>query len=502
LAGGRTHACASRRSFPCPAPADGVLLAPADVARLDHLAIAAGTPGSVLMERAGTAVVRAIQARFARRPVIVLCGPGNNGGDGWVVARLLKQAGWPVEAVSLVDPASLQGDAAGAFAAWQAPWHPVEAALDRTAGLWVDALFGAGLARDVAGPAGALIEHVLAQGAPVVAIDIPSGIDGATGLVRGHALRAALTVTFVRKKPGLVLLPGRLHAGEIVVADIGIGAGELDQVAGRVRINQPSLWRHLLPRRDALSHKYRFGHAVVVGGPATATGAARLTAMAALRIGAGVVSVACDPDALPLYAGESADLITVPVADEAAFDRLLADKRRNAVAIGPAAGVTDRTGTRILRLFESGRRLVLDADALTSIAPCTGRLPARGDVVLTPHEGEFHRLFPDLTGARIERARQAAAISGAVLVLKGGDTIVAAPDGRLAILDLAAPALATAGAGDVLAGAILGLLAQHMPAYEAAAAAVRLHAEAGAALGPGMISADLPRTIAGRLALH
>ncbi|WP_027135548.1 NAD(P)H-hydrate dehydratase [Geminicoccus roseus] len=479
-----------------------MLLAPSDVARLDQRAIALGTPGHVLMERAGLAVARAITARFARRPVLVACGPGNNGGDGWVVARLLRAAGWPVTLLSLVDPARLGGDAARAAAAWDGAWQQLQDARPSPGELVVDALFGAGLARDVDGEAALLIRRIAEAGCPVVAVDIPSGIDGATGLVRGQAVRADLTVTFVRKKPGLVLLPGRSHAGTVQVADIGIGSDQLAELEGTVRINQPSWWRDALPRRDALSHKYRFGHAVMIGGRADATGAARLSAMTALRIGAGVVTVAADPDAVPFYAQESADLITRPVAEEADLDRLLEDPRRNAVAIGPAAGVGERTRGRIGRILAAGKRAVLDADALTSIAPCEGRLADGTDLVLTPHEGEFQRLFPDLKGARIERACAAAARSGAVVVLKGGDTIVAAPDGRVAILELDAPALATAGAGDVLTGAILGLLAQNMPAFLAAAAAVRLHAEAGAALGTGLISADLPKAIAARLALH
>lgn len=490
------------RGFPRKAPKDGVLLAPSDVSRLDRLAIAEGTPGSVLMERAGQAVVRAIIARYARRPVLVACGPGNNGGDGFVVARLLRDQGWEVELVSLVDPVSLKGDAGLAAKAWGQAWRRPQAADIDHAGLFVDALFGAGLARDVEGEAAALIAGMNGTGRPVIAVDIPSGIDGATGALRGIAVMAALTVTFVRKKPGLVLLPGRRHAGELVVADIGIGDRHLATLAGATRIDQPALWRHALPRRDPSSHKYRFGHAVVIGGPAASTGAARLSAQAALRSGAGVVTIAADPDAVPLYAGESADFITVPIGDETELDRILADPRRNAFAIGPAAGVTERTRDRIRRILAAGRRTVLDADALTGLAPCQGGLAGSADLVLTPHEGEFQRLFPDLHGARIERARAAARHSGAVVVLKGGDTIIAAPDGRAAIQDLDAPALAIAGAGDVLTGTILALLAQHMPAFEAAAAAVRLHAEAGMLLGTGLIASDLPGAIAARLAFH
>jgi NAD(P)H-hydrate epimerase len=488
------------RGFPKPAPADGLLLAPGDVARLDRLAVEGGTPGHVLMERAGTAVARTITARYARRPVLVACGPGNNGGDGWVVARLLRAAGWEVEVTSLVPPSSLAGDARAAADGWDASWVPPTELSPVAARLVVDALFGAGLARDVDGAAARLIEQINTGSGPVVAVDIPSGIDGATGSIRGMAVRADVTVTFVRAKPGLVLLPGRIHAGEIVAADIGIEERHLSALGGQMSIDLPCRWRRLLPRRDLLSHKYTMGHALVVGGPAHATGAARMTASTALRIGAGLVTVAVDPDAVAIYAAGQVDLMTVPLPDEEALDRLLADARRNAVAIGPAAGIGERTRDRVRRILAAGKRIVLDADALTSIAPC--EQPLGGDAVLTPHQGEFARLFPGLQGARIERAMAAAAQSGAVVILKGADTVVASPDGRATILDLAAPALATAGAGDVLTGAVLGLLAQGMPSFEAAAAAVRLHAEAGAMLSTGLTAADLPSAIGRRLAAH
>ena len=483
--------------FPRLAPDDGLLLVPGDVRRLDELAAADGIAGRTLMERAGQAAFRAIAARFARRPVLVACGPGNNGGDGWVVARLLREAGWPVRVTSLADPKGLKGDAKSAAEAWNGPWVPAKNVKLTSPLLVVDALFGAGLSRDIKGDAKELLEKIEAAGFPVMAIDVPSGVDGATGAVRGMAAPAVLTVTFVRKKPGLALLPGRSLAGEIVVADIGIPERHLFALNGRLRIDQPSLWLDLLPRRDAMSHKFKAGSALMIGGPATSTGAARMSAATALRIGAGLVTIAAEPAAIPLYSSDHPDLITKPIEREADLDGLLTDSRMGAVAIGPAAGANERTKDRVGRILSAAKRVVLDADALSAIAPCQGPLSSTGELVLTPHEGEFQRLFPDLAGARIDRARQAAARSNATIVLKGGDTIVAAPDGRTTIQDLDAPALATAGAGDVLTGAVLGLLAQGMSTFEAAAAAVRLHAEAGAALGTGLVASDLPRAIGG-----
>ena len=482
-------------------PPDGILLGPRRMAAADAATIAAGTPGRLLMERAGRAIARAITARFAPRPVLVLCGPGNNGGDGWVVARRLAALGWSVVVASLVDPARLKGDAAAAFARFGGSWSgELPAGLD---GGWlvVDALFGAGLDRPLEGTARAWVERLARHEGPVVAVDVPSGVEGGSGVVLGAAAAADLTVTFCRPKPGHLLLPGRDLVGELVVADIGIPDALVASVDEGIRRNEPALWAGLLPRRDSAAHKYRFGHAVVVGGPAHATGATRLAALAALRAGAGLVSVAARPDALPVYAAALTTVMTKPCADVAGLEALLADSRFNAWLIGPGAGVGEATRTVALALARSGRPLVLDADALTSFADEPAILfgTLHGACVLTPHDGEYGRLFTH-RGDRLLRARKAAATCGAVVLLKGADTVVAAPDGRAAILGAAPAALATAGTGDVLAGVILGLLAQGMPAFEAAAAGAWLHARAGELVGPGLIAEDLIGRIPAALA--
>ncbi|MCL6607978.1 MAG: NAD(P)H-hydrate dehydratase [Geminicoccaceae bacterium] len=471
------------------------------MAEADARTIALGTPGRLLMERAGRAIVRAITARFPPTPTLVLCGPGNNGGDGWVVARRLEALGWPVRVASLVDPGRLRGDAAAAFARRSGPWSAeLPDALD-AGWLVVDALFGAGLDRPLEGTARAWVERLAGLGAPVIAVDVPSGVDGASGSVLGAAAPAVLTVTFARPKPGHFLLPGRELVGELVVADIGIPDSVIAAVDEGIRRNDPGWWGPLLPRRDAAAHKYRFGHAVVVGGPPHATGATRLAARAALRVGAGLVSVAATPEALPTYAAALTAVMTKPCADPAALDRLLADPRLNAWLIGPGAGVGEATRAAVERLARSGRPLVLDADALTAFSAERAALLAvlHAGCVLTPHDGEYARIFPH-RGDRLARARAAAAESGAVVLLKGADTVVAAPDGRAAILADAPPALETAGTGDVLAGTILGLLAQGLPAFEAAAAGAWLHARAGALAGPGLIAEDLPDRLPAALA--
>jgi NAD(P)H-hydrate epimerase len=473
------------------------LLTVAEMSRADQAAVAAGVPGIELMENAGRAVADAVLFRWSSRPVLVLCGPGNNGGDGFVAARHLAQAGRPVRLALLGGRERLTGDAAHHAALWDGQVLALSPDLVESEELVIDALFGAGLSRPLEGSARAAIEAAGAKGGPLVAVDVPSGLSGDSGAVLGSvAARADLTVTFFRKKPGHLLLPGRMLCGEVVVADIGIPERVLDWIAPRAVENGPELWLDALPRRGLDDHKYRFGHAVVLGGAAM-TGAARLAARAALRVGAGLVSLACPPEVLPIYALAGASLITEPLAREGDFAALIADRRKNAVLVGPGGGVSAETRGQALAALGAGKAVVLDADALTVFAESPGDLfdGIEGPCVLTPHEGEFARLFPDLAGDKLERTRAAARRSGATVLLKGGDTVIARPDGLAAINANAPPSLAVAGAGDVLAGLVLGLLAQGMAPFEAAAAAAWLHGAAAGTLGPGLLAEDLPEAL-------
>ncbi len=478
-----------------------VVLSTGEMARADAAAVAGGIPGAVLMENAGRAVATALRARFTPRLTVVFCGPGNNGGDGFVVARLLAEAGWPVRLALLGKPENLKGDAAHHARLWPGPVAVLSPeavpALLQDAGLVIDALFGAGLDRPLEGAARSAAEAVTAAGLPAVAVDVPSGLSGDSGAVLGDtAFRAALTVTFFRKKPGHLLLPGRSLCGELAVADIGIPGAVLDGIAPSTFENAPPLWIGGYPWRGPSSHKYDFGHALVLGG-ADMTGAGRLAARAALRVGAGLVSVACPRAAVPIYAQSSASLIVAAADTGEEFGALLADSRRNAILAGPGLGLGEATRDRVFAALGADKAVVLDADALTAFADRPGELfeAVTGPCVLTPHEGEFARLFPELEGGKLTRARAAAAASGAVVLLKGGDTVIAAPDGRAAITGNAPPALATAGAGDVLAGLIVGLLAQGLDGFDAACAAAWLHGEAGANLGTGLIADDLPEAM-------
>jgi hydroxyethylthiazole kinase-like uncharacterized protein yjeF len=476
------------------------------MAAADRLAVAAGVASLDLMENAGRAVAKAVMERWSPRPLVVLAGPGNNGGDGFVAGRLLAQAGWPVRIALAVPREALKGDAAVMVGRWAGDVVPARAEALQGQEIAIDAVFGAGLSRPVEGPVGDLIVALNASRIPVAAVDIPSGIDGATGQVRGNkargcAVRAALTVTFFRKKPGHLLMPGREHCGETVVADIGMPEHVLDEIAPRVHENLPVLWRAVMPAREPAAHKYRYGHAVAVSGGPWNTGAARLAAMGALRAGAGLVTVASPSAALSVNAAHLTAIMLAEADDGASLARLLEDRRKTAVLIGPAAGITGATRAKVRACLASGAAVVLDADAITVFAEDPHELveaiaehPGR-PVVLTPHEGEFARFFGwlgELPGSKCDRAVKAAQAVNAVVLLKGPDTVIAAPDGRAAITGNAPAWLATAGTGDVLGGIVLGLLAQRMEAFEAACAAVWLHGEAARDFGPGLIAEDLP----------
>jgi len=464
------------------------LLTVAEMAEADRLAVASGVPSLTLMEHAGAAVADAVRLNYAFGPVLVLCGPGNNGGDGFVAARLLDRAGWPVRLVLLGERAALKGDAAAMAQQWRGLVLTPEQADFSACDVIVDALYGAGLSRAPEGKAAQLIAAANASGKPVVAVDLPSGLHGDDGKPLGLAIRADRTITFFRLKPGHLLLPGRVHCGAIALADIGISAGVLDSIKPRQARNEPGLWQAVLPRPRLDGHKYARGHVLVRGG--RQAGAARLAARGALRIGAGLCTIA-SPD--PLHGPPDALMRT----DD--FIAALNDPRRNALLLGPGNGTDAETRAAVLAALKTRRACVLDADALSVFAddPAALFVAIQGPAVLTPHDGEFARLFPDIAAEtnKLARARQAAARAKAVLVLKGADTVIASPDGFAVINDNAPPDLATAGAGDVLAGFCAGLMAQGMKPLMAASAAVWLHGAAASESGPGLIADDLPEAL-------
>lgn len=515
-----------------------MLLTNAEMAEADRLTVASGTPGTAMMEQAGAAVAREAASLLPHHGrVAVFCGPGNNGGDGFVAARLLAAQGFAVEVALLGAVERLRGDAAWAAKNWTGKILSIDGLALGTADLVIDALFGAGLARDLEGEAKALVltlnDWAQRTKKPILAVDIPSGIDGASGEIRGAAIKARRTVTFFRRKPGHVLLPGRLHCGGTVVADIGIADSVLQSIRPKAFVNGPPVWQESFPIPGVEGHKYSRGHALVLSGGLSYTGAARLAARGALRAGAGLVTIATPSDALPAHAAALTAIMTRVCNGSDDLASLLSDRRKNALIMGPALGLGEETRAMVRTALTTGaqddgprRAIVVDADALTSFA---GDAPSLaewirmrgGNVVLTPHDGEFARLFghssqdeesrwarlvgtghevqPHLdklaSRSKLDRARAAAALCGAVVVLKGPDTVVAEPDGIAAIAEDLPPWLATAGSGDVLAGMIAGLLAQSMPTFEGASAAVWLHGAAARHFGPGLIAEDIPENL-------
>ncbi len=473
------------------------LLTTEQMGAAERRVIESGRPGFDLMRQAGQGVAAAVNHRYPGRKILVLCGPGNNGGDGFISAGILKKKGHGVRLACLANPATMKGDAAQAVSAWDGEilsFKDLDVTSDEVV---VDAVFGSGFRGDLPAAVRALFRQIEAQKNPVVAVDVPSGLNGSTGEVTEGTPKSAISVSFFRKRLGHVLMPGAAFCGEMIVADIGLPDSVLEETGYAALENDPALWRSFIRPKMAGDTKYMHGHAVVYGGPRM-TGAACLAAHAALRAGAGLCTIAAAPEAADVYRRYLPNIMYEPCAAPEDFILHTGDERRNAVLIGPGAGLDD--GGKGLRLAvravcASGKAYVLDADALSAFKNHEGELAEslndRG--ILTPHEGEFGRIFPDLAeGVKTERVRAAAQRTGATVLLKGADTVIAAPDGRIVVNAGAPPALATAGSGDVLAGMILGLLARHVPVFEAACAAAWMHGEAARLFGgEGLIATDI-----------
>ena len=506
------------------------VLLSADQMRRAETFASANLPALALMERAGKCVADAAVAMLggvpgktlAGKTIAVVCGPGNNGGDGFIAARLLRGLGAEVRVGMCGDLLALKGDAAEAAKRCGGRVDAVERLDLADCDLTIDALFGTGLSRDLAGEALALVMRInewrSANRKPVLAVDVPSGLDGDTGRPRPVCVQADATVTFFRFRPGHFLLPGRAFCGRFILADIGIPEEALKMTDADTFANGPPVWAPKFPFPGERSHKFARGHALVVAGGLRRGGAARLSARGALRIGAGLVTLATPSNALAVNAAHLTAIMLAACDDARGLDALLEDRRINAVVLGPGGGIGEAMRENVARAFtapvapahfEPTRAVVLDADALTSfsgaLAPLTGWIKAhKGPCVMTPHDGEFARLFGEEKRifqrvSKLDRARAAAEFTGATIVMKGADTVVASPDGRASIGRDLPPWLATAGSGDVLAGFIAGLLAQGMPAFEAASAAVWLHGACARAFGPGLIAEDLPEALPGVL---
>ena len=475
---------------------DGCLLTVSEMAKADAAAIALGITGECLMEAAGKAVADAIIEHGGRR-VAVLCGPGNNGGDGFVAARHLRNAGREVRLGLLGDFEQLSGEARLNADRWEGATEVLSTDLLQDADCVVDAIFGAGLSRDIDGVAHELIEAIGDR--YCVAVDVPSGVHGDSGEVMGIAPKVDKTVTFFRLKPGHLLYPGRAYCGEMVVADIGIPDSVLEEIGPSQWRNGPSSWPYGFPWPKWNDHKYTRGHAIVVGG-AEMTGAARLAVQSAMRVGAGIISIAVPTESAVIYRVSLPGAIVRPVRDTGTFRDIIEEPRVSACLVGPGNGVTVATREKALSVLRQKLPVVLDADAISVFEETRDLLfsSIESPCLMTPHDGEFERVFM-VEGHKVARVRQAAQISGGTVLLKGADTVIAAPDGRVAINDNAPPELATAGAGDVLAGFGVGLLARGLDPFDAGCIATWLHGEAARAIGPGLVAEDLPDALPGVL---
>lgn len=478
-----------------------LLLTPQAMAAVDRAAAASGIDSFGLMQNAGQAVAAATLCHYpGALRYVILCGPGNNGGDGYVAARALMESGAKVTLFDLGNADTLKGDAARARDLCPVSPDGDIALYKPIAGdVVIDALFGAGLSRQIPDVVAQVIRRVGDIGIPVVSIDLPSGLEGGSGRVLGAAFRAAHTITFMTRKPAHLLMPGRELCGRLEVFDIGIPARIVRAHADdRLAENTPARWAVAAPAALVETHKYKRGHLVVFSGSATATGAARMSAMAGLKAGAGLVTIASSQAAVAANVGHLTAVMLHVIEDAAELRDWLKDKRLTTFVLGPGFGAGEKARQFVRELAD--RHLVLDADGITSFRECPEVLFdafAAGDtrLVLTPHEGEFGRLFPDIadnnTLGKLEKARAAAERANAVIIYKGADTVIASPDGRALINSNAPPWLATAGSGDVLAGIIGAHMAQGMPAFEAAASGVWLHGEAGQSAGKGLTAEDL-----------
>lgn len=470
------------------------ILTSAEMKQADLAAIESGTPAMTLIRSAAAGLAQVIRSNMPAGRVLFLCGKGNNGADGFIAAEMLRAKGWNIRVACLVKPKELKEDATRCAKAFNGEIESLNSNLSvHSTDLVIDAIFGTGFEGELPPELVILFDKIRSKKIPVIAVDVPSGMNATTGDIAEGTLKPAMTVVFCRKKIAHVLQPARSFCGRQQLVAVPIADTDIAALGTQTFENDPALWLNDFPFPQAQMHKYDRGHVVVYGG-ADRTGAACLAAYAAQRSGTGVVSItAPSADAGLVYKLYRASMMvdTWQTADE--FKALLRDERKNTVLIGPGAGTDEKTKGAVLVALDFNKTLVLDADALTAFkddpAALFKKLSPRH--ILTPHEGEFARLFGDLPGSKLERARAAAKTAHAIVILKGSDTVIAAPDGTAVINTNAPPILAIAGAGDVLAGLVAGFAAQGMSSFMASIAGVWLHGAAAKSHGAGLTAEDI-----------
>ncbi len=467
------------------------ILTAEQICKASALTIEAGTTAKELMHSFGHEVTDLIRSLYKRQPVLILAGPGKNGSDGLVIANHILEQRWPVRVCFIGNVDELSTEAKAAYEKY--PWEILSLSElgQIEEDLIIDSLFGSGLNREIASPLSDLIHDLNQSSKQIISLDIPSGIGSESGQILGMAFKATHTISFLRPKFGHLLFPGKAHCGQLHLINSGILEATVSALRVKYWQNEPFYWRSLFPRPKTSDHKYSRGHALIFGGDRM-TGAARLTARAARRTGAGLVTIASHDQVRSVYQYDTG----VIVDSWENWDKLLNDPRIGTVAIGPGAETT-MLKSYVISLCKYKKRMVLDADVLTAFSNERDFLfqNIQSNSVLTPHEGEFRKLFPELIDApigRVQQALEAAKQSRSIVVFKGNQTVIAAPDGRAFFNNGAPPTLATAGTGDVLTGIITGLLAQGVPAFEASAMAVWIHGEAAKQFGAGLIAEDLP----------
>ncbi|WDM85676.1 NAD(P)H-hydrate dehydratase [Ehrlichia sp. JZT12] len=428
-----------------------------------------------LIQRAGKAVSDIIISLFPKQPVIIIAGPGNNGKDGIVAANILRNLGWPVVLM-------LYNTTVDISEGWVIPLT-YNNIVSCESCLIIDSLFGIGLSRNIPEDLLDIFKYINSSCSKVVvAVDIPSGINCNSGQIMGCAIRADITITFSVLKIGHVLFPGCDYSGKVYVVDIGI---DVDYSKITIHKNTPALWADAIPQLNYTSNKYNRGYTLVCSVGNKCIGASKLVAMSALKVGSGVVSIACDDNALALYASCLTSIMYK------LYDDVINDERITSIVVGPGCGINGITKQRTIDILNK-KNCVLDADSISVFSDSYEMLfsQIKHNVIMTPHEGEFKLVFPFLTGSKIEKAQQAASLSKAVVVLKGPDTIIADPVGNV-VVNNAPFTLATAGSGDVLSGIIGGLLSSGMSPFNAACCGVWIHTECARHYGIGLIADDI-----------